>query len=122
MDGALLEELDQHTHQLRLLDRTFGATSVLDQITSHISLVRQLMTHTVLSRDRRALARIVADASALAGWQALDTAAIMRAWQHFDLARSAGQEADDPRSMRTPSASSPTLWPTLSATPTRWRS
>ena len=95
VDGALLDHLDQHTHQLRLLDRRFGAASVLDQITSHIGLVRQLMTHTVLSRDRRALARIVADASALAGWQALDTAAIMRAWQHFDLARSAGQEADD---------------------------
>jgi tetratricopeptide (TPR) repeat protein len=95
VDGALLDRLDQHTHRLRLLDRTFGAACVLDQITSHISLVRQLMTHTVLSRDRRALARIVADASALAGWQALDTAAIMRAWQHFDLARSAGQQADD---------------------------
>jgi tetratricopeptide (TPR) repeat protein len=93
VDGALLARLDAQTHQLRLLDRRLGAASVLDQITSHISLVRQLMTHTVLSRDRRALARIIADASALAGWQALDTAAIMRAWQHFDLARSAGQEA-----------------------------
>lgn len=95
VDGALLDELDQHTHRLRLLDRRFGAASVLDQITSHINLVRQLITHTVLSRHRRGLARILADASALAGWQALDTGAIMRAWLHFDLARSSGQEAGD---------------------------
>jgi tetratricopeptide (TPR) repeat protein len=95
VDGALLNELDQHTHRLRLLDRRFGAAMVLDQITSHINLVRQLMTHTVLSRHRCGLAKILADASALAGWQALDTGAIMRAWQHFDLARSSGQEAGD---------------------------
>lgn len=95
VDGALLDELDQHTHRLRLLDRRFGAAMLLDQISSHINLLRQLMTHTVLSRHRRELARILADASALAGWQALDTGAIMRAWQHFDLARSAGREAGD---------------------------
>jgi hypothetical protein len=95
VDGALLDELDQNTHRLRLLDRRFGAAMVLDQITSQINLVRQLMTHTVLSRHRSGLARILADASALAGWQALDTGAIMRAWQHFDLARSSGQESGD---------------------------
>jgi tetratricopeptide (TPR) repeat protein len=95
VDGPLIQYLDQGTHRLRLLDRRVGAASVLDQISAHIHLVRQLMAHTVLSRDRQALASIVADASALAGWQALDTAAIMRAWQHFDLARSAGREADN---------------------------
>lgn len=95
VDGALIAHLDQGTHRLRLLDRRVGAGGVLDQISAHITLVRQLMTHTVLSRDRQALASIIADASALAGWQALDTAAIMRAWQHFDLARSAGREADN---------------------------
>lgn len=95
VDGPLIEQLDQNTHRLRLLDRRIGAASVLDQISAHIDLVRQLMAHTVLGRDRQALAGIVADASALAGWQALDTAAITRAWQHFDLARSAGHEADN---------------------------
>lgn len=93
--GVLVEELNNHTHQLRLLDRRLGAASVLDQITAHIELVRQLLAHTILGRDRHALARIIADASALAGWQALDTAAITRAWDNFNLARSAGQEADD---------------------------
>jgi tetratricopeptide (TPR) repeat protein len=93
--GALLDELNNHTHRLRLLDRRLGAASVLDQITAHVELVRLLLTHTILGRDRHALARIIADASALAGWQALDTAAITRAWDHFNLARSAGHEAND---------------------------
>lgn len=95
VNGALVDELNGHTHHLRLLDRRLGAASVLDQITAHVELVRQLLAHTVLGRDRRALARIIADASALAGWQALDTAAITRAWDHFNLARSAGHEAHD---------------------------
>ncbi|PVA97604.1 XRE family transcriptional regulator [Mycobacteroides abscessus] len=96
VDGALLEALNAHTHQLRLLDRRLGAAAVLDQISAHIGVVRDLMAHTVLSRDRHALAAIVADAAALAGWQALDTGAVMRAWQHYDLARSTGREANEP--------------------------
>ncbi len=96
VDGALLEALNAHTHHLRLLDRRLGAAAVLDQISAHIGVVRDLMAHTVLSRDRHALAAIVADAAALAGWQALDTGAVMRAWQHYDLARSTGREADEP--------------------------
>lgn len=95
VDSVLLETLNQQTHRLRLLDRRFGAPSVLDQITSHIDFTRQLMAHTVLSRDREGLARILADASALAGWQALDAGAVMRAWQHYDLARSTGKEAGE---------------------------
>lgn len=96
VDGVLLDALNNHTNHLRLLDRRLGAASVLDQITKHIDVVRALMTHTVLTRDRQALARIVADAAALAGWQALDTAAVLRAWHHYDLARSTGREADEP--------------------------
>ncbi len=96
VDGALLAALNSHTHHLRLLDRRLGAAAVLDQISSHIGVVRDLMAHTVLSRDRHALAAIVADAAALAGWQALDTGAVMRAWQHYDLARSTGREANEP--------------------------
>lgn len=95
VDGDLLLALDQQTHRLRLLDRRLGAATVLDQILAHIETVRALMINTVLSRDRAALARILADAAALAGWQALDTAAINRAWQFFDIARSCGQQAGE---------------------------
>ena len=35
-------------------------------------MVHELITHTILTKDRQALARIIADAAALADWQALD--------------------------------------------------
>ena len=34
VDGSLIDELDQVTHRLRLLDRRVGAASVLDQISA----------------------------------------------------------------------------------------
>ncbi len=83
-DDAVIAALDRHTHELRLLDRRFGAATILDQISAHIVMVRDLMAHTILTKDRQALARIVADAAALAGWQALDTGATIRAWQYWD--------------------------------------
>jgi tetratricopeptide (TPR) repeat protein len=96
VDGDLIARLDRHTHELRLLDRRLGAATILDQISAHITTVRQLMTHTIHIKDRQALARIIADAAALAGWQALDTGATIRAWQYFDMARGCGYEAGDP--------------------------
>ena len=96
VDGDLIARLDRHTHELRLLDRRLGAATILDQISAHITTVRQLMMHTIHTKDRQALARIIADAAALAGWQALDTGATIRAWQYFDMARGCGYEAGDP--------------------------
>ena len=75
VDASLIANLDRHTHELRLLDRRLGAATILDQISAHITTVRQLMMHTIHTKDRQALARIIADAAALAGWQALDTGA-----------------------------------------------
>ena len=96
VDGDLIADLDRQTHELRLLDRRLGAATILDGISAHITTVRQLLTHTIRTKDRQALARIIADAAALAGWQALDTGATTRAWQYFDMARGCGHEAGDP--------------------------
>ena len=96
VDASLIAHLDRHTHELRLLDRQLGASTNLDAISAHIKTVHDLMTHTILTKDRQALARIIADAAALAGWQALDTGATIRAWAYFDIARGCGHEAGDP--------------------------
>lgn len=96
VDGVLIAHLDRATHHLRLLDRQLGASANLDAISAHITTVHDLMAHTILTKDRQALARIVADAAALAGWQALDTGATIRAWHYFDMARTCGHEAGDP--------------------------
>ncbi|HYP96593.1 MAG TPA: hypothetical protein VER34_26545, partial [Mycobacterium sp.] len=41
VDGDLIARLDRHTHELRLLDRRLGAATILDQISAHITTVRQ---------------------------------------------------------------------------------
>ena len=46
--------------------------------------------------NRQQLARALADASALAGWQAIDMSRLPRAWAHFERATAAAREAADP--------------------------
>ena len=70
VDAALIIALDRQTHEIPLLDRRFGAATILDRISAHINMVHELMTHTILTKDRQALARIIADAAAIADWQA----------------------------------------------------
>lgn len=96
VDAELISVLDAQTHHLRLLDRRFGAAVILDQMSGHVDSVSGLLTHSVRGADREALARVLADAGALAGWQALDTGAVQRAWAHFTLARTAAAEAQRP--------------------------
>lgn len=96
VDGELISVLSTQTHQLRLLDRRFGGAVILDQMAAHVETVSSLLTHTVRGADRSALTRILADAGALAGWQALDTGAAQRAWNHFNAARTAAIESGRP--------------------------
>lgn len=96
VDGELIDVLGAQTHHLRLLDRRFGGAVLLDQMSSHVESVSGLLTHSVRGTDREALARVLADAGALAGWQALDTGAVQRAWTHFTVARTAAAEAQRP--------------------------
>jgi len=50
----------------------------------------------VLDRDRRPLAAILADAAALAGWQALDVGDPAQAWNFHEVARRAALESGSP--------------------------
>ncbi|MGO2519195.1 MAG: helix-turn-helix domain-containing protein [Microbacterium sp.] len=96
VDVALIGAFDQQTQSLRLQDRTFGAASLLDQMSAHIHQVQGHLGHSMTSGVRAGLARVLADAGALAGWQALDAGAAMRAWEHFNLAKTAAREAGEP--------------------------
>lgn len=96
VDTAVIDLLAAQTHQLRLLDRRFGAATILDQMNGHVATITQLLAHSTRERDRVALAEVLADAGALAGWQALDAGAIQRSWEHFATARAAAREADRP--------------------------
>lgn len=96
VDPALISAFEQSTHALRLQDRTFGAAALLDQMTAHIGRIQGHLNHSMNPTIRAELGRVLADAGALAGWQALDAGATARAWEHFTLARHAALEAGQP--------------------------
>ncbi|MFE6360168.1 XRE family transcriptional regulator [Streptomyces sp. NPDC057806] len=87
--------MDQ-TELLRTVDRQMGATSLVDQMTGHLSTLEDALTFSVLPDTRRPVARALAGAATLAAWQALDVGAVERAWRHYELGKQAAKEADEP--------------------------
>jgi len=96
VDEKLIVLVTRRTHEFRLQDRQFGAALMLDQMSAHIEMLSGMLSFTVMPGQRTALAQVLADAGALAGWQALDAGAVTRAWSYFDLARRAGLESGEP--------------------------
>ena len=96
IDAATVDLLNAQTHQLRLMDRQLGGREVLGQLRIHVQTVQGLLSHAILPTQRAPLAAILADAAALAGWQALDTGAPAEAWQHHETAKTAAREAGSP--------------------------
>ena len=100
---AVARTLDQDTveifrHQVdhaRHIDRRFGALTQLDQLRTQIDQVQHFLTYRA-GPQRPALAGVLVEASTLAGWQALDRAAVGQAWTHYERAKTAAREADSP--------------------------
>ncbi|MDT7761682.1 MAG: hypothetical protein QOC63_1102, partial [Mycobacterium sp.] len=98
---AVARTLDQETvevfrHQVdhaRRVDRRFGALTQLDQLRTQIDQVQHLLTYSA-GPQRPALAGVLVEASTLAGWQALDRAAVGQAWMHYERAKAAAREAE----------------------------
>jgi tetratricopeptide (TPR) repeat protein len=92
------ETVDVFRHQVdhvRHVDRRFGALTQRDPLRTHIGQVHQLLSYGA-GPQRPALAAVLAEASTLAGWQALDRAALGQAWTHYERAKAAAREADSP--------------------------
>ncbi len=96
VDPELVTLLRRQTDDYRRLDRRLGAPVLLEQMRAHLSTLQQLLSHAVLESTRRPVTGVLADAAALAGWQALDVGAVQQAWAHFETAKSAAREASDP--------------------------
>lgn len=94
-DGALLGALRCQTDAVRVQDRQFGAGLLLEQMRGHVHNLESHLASAVFERARQQIAQILADAAALAGWQALDVGAIDQAWRSFQTATSAARQADD---------------------------
>ena len=83
-------------HTRLSLDRQFGGMSQLDQLRTQIDQVEQLLMYSPADGQRTALAGALAEASALAGWLALDRDDHDQAWRHHERAKHAAREADSP--------------------------
>lgn len=87
--------LQAQVDSLRQLDRPLGAPALLGQVRGLIATTESLLRHAVLGPQRRQIARVLADAAALAGWQALDIGEVTLAWTLFETAKAAAREAED---------------------------
>jgi tetratricopeptide (TPR) repeat protein len=96
VDMGLIRQMQQQVHHIRLLDRRLGAPSLLEQTRTVIATLTELVTYSLRPSVRMALSAVLADAGALAAWQALDVGAVQQAWGHYETAKTAAREADSP--------------------------
>lgn len=95
VDRATVELFRRQVDHARHVDRRFGGITLLDQLRAQIEQVHHLLSHSI-GTQRAALAAALVEASTLAGWQALDRAALGQAWNHYERAKTAAREADSP--------------------------
>ena len=95
IDTSIIAILQEETNTIRLLDRRLGAPAVAAKLEAHITHVAISLRHSLDPSRRQQLAAVLADAAALAGWQAIDMGRLPAAWRHFETATSAAREADD---------------------------
>lgn len=95
IDASVIRILQGETETIRMLDRRLGAPAVAGKLEAHITQVETGLYYSLLPGNRERLAAVLADASALAGWQAIDMGRLPRAWEHFERATAAAREADD---------------------------
>ena len=95
IDRSVVRVLQGETDTIRLLDRRLGAPAVAGKLEAHITHIETSLRYSLRPGNRQQLAAVLADASALAGWQAIDMARLPHAWTHFERATAAAREAGD---------------------------
>lgn len=96
IDSTMVAILSVDTNNLRLMDRKLGAAAIADKMRAQINQVQRALHHAVRPGIRAKLAHILAETASLAGWQAIDRCALAEAWQHYEMAKAAAHQADDP--------------------------
>jgi len=95
LDASVIQLLQEETNAIRLLDRRLGAPAVAAKLEAHIGQLQDGLHHCLTPSRRAKIALVLADAAALAGWQAIDTGRLAAAWNHFETATAAAREAGD---------------------------
>ncbi|MBB4684645.1 tetratricopeptide repeat protein [Amycolatopsis jiangsuensis] len=96
VDAETVDIFRRQVDQARHVDRRLGGVPLLDQLRSNIDQLQGLLGFSTMRGQREALAGVLTEASALAGWEALDRNAIRQAWEHHETAKSAAREAGSP--------------------------
>jgi hypothetical protein len=91
---AVINLLRQQLDALRRLDRQMGAIVAYDEVCTKIDQVHQLHAYSLTPTVRTALAGVLAELNALAGWQALDRYELTQAWDHHEHAKQAASTAE----------------------------
>lgn len=94
VDSALVEIVEGQTQSLRMLDRKLGSAALAAQAQAHVSQLDSMLHHSA-GPARPALAAAMAEAAALAGWQALDRGDVRAAWEYHEQAKAAALESGD---------------------------
>ena len=95
VDAMVIAALKDETNTIRLLDRRLGAPAVSAKLQAHIDHVDACLRYSLRPGQRQALASVLAEASSLAGWQAIDMGKLPAAWEHYERAAAAAREAGD---------------------------
>lgn len=96
VDLAVIDLLREQLDSLRRLDRQMGAIVAYGEVQEKLNQVRQLHSYSLTPSVREALASVLSELGALAGWEALDQYDIGRSWEHHELAKQAARDADSP--------------------------
>lgn len=94
VDDGLIELFAGQTQHLRMVDRRLGSATQAALVQAHVTQVEEVLRHSVGSARPR-LASTLAEAAALAGWQALDRAELRSAWDFHEVAKAAALEGED---------------------------
>jgi tetratricopeptide (TPR) repeat protein len=96
VDAGTVELFRRQVDNARHVDRRFGAITVLDELRSQMTQIERLLEYSTMRGQREALAGVLTEVAALAGWEALDRNAIRQAWDHHERAKAGAVEAGSP--------------------------
>jgi tetratricopeptide (TPR) repeat protein len=96
IDNGVINLFREQLDNFRRLDRQLGAIVAYDEVVTKARQVEALQSHSLTPSTRTNLAALLAELSALAGWQALDQNRPRTAWDHHEHAKTAAREADSP--------------------------
>ena len=92
VDEGLVQLFESQTDHLRELDRRLGSAAQALMAQAHVDQI-DFVLHRTVGPHRNEVAAALAEAAALAGWQALDRADTASAWDLHETAKSAAHES-----------------------------